>query len=59
MTRTEAARLEQATQDPAWQWTRIFRDDLRTAIETGVSADAWDDRGVTAFSRRMLAGGAR
>ncbi len=59
MTLTEAARLEQAVQDTAWQWTRVLRDDLRDEIETGVPADAWNDQGVTVFSRRMLAGGAR
>lgn len=49
----DAAALERIAQDRAWQWTRLFRDDLRREIETGVSSPDWDDQGVTPFSRML------
>ena len=49
----DAAALERIAQDRAWAWTRLFRDDLRREIETGVSSTDWDDQGVTPFSRML------
>lgn len=56
MTLTEATALERLIQDTSWQWTRTFRAELRSEIETGAPTEAWDNEGVSWFSRAYMAG---
>jgi hypothetical protein len=55
MTESEARDLERRVQDKAVLWSHVTRRVVVRQIETGVSDTAWDDAGVSWFSRHVLA----